>query len=898
MTRIEKFEITELSHGKQRTNAFRNGERFSVQFAFSLTVTVVQRHHKYAYNLTKLTKAVANQVDKSKGHPSFYIYIYPKFFRIEHYVGEEKYESPQFLKDGPMKQLVEDIRNQVISPRFVPLLDAMNIKFYDGYLLVEVVQDFSSREKSASYPVINLQAHTLPKDRYIREPVEPPPLSHREPSESGASTIRRERVIVHLSPLTLEQDIQRLLSDPAHAALSGCLDTTVMLEKEILLLKHPPVCLDSDPAVGRVANWAMRKSKYIDESNKKEERKRKRRDQAERRLAKKARMSEGKENLENDYVLHSAITDDDLKASVEEEKRRKLVPILPRSAAEPPGTVNPENLVGAESSATGPVAAAGLPPPTLASTTSSLSPSKLLKLPTLCRLLLATKTASPCVGASVDSDHIVNPAPPIGRKAVPTEPAISTSLTTASQQSVQDIVQLQEVIRQWTDEELKRNYSAARRTEEQAKEGSDQSIQASLMMRLSSLEASRRRNLGESAQTAEGMSTGPMGAPSASSHHQRQEQQPQNLRPRPIQIQRDKDLAQEELRAQTLVAIQNGTQLIQSNPLWRYDSLPNLASFQHRSQPSPLVSQDSLGRIDNLTSSSTFAQQHTFRSPIAAQQQMRQLQGPAQGSFSQRQSPGSLQHLESLAQTTNIPHVQSNRLPQSRGQLPQPQAQSPSLPQRGVQPSPLLQQRSLAHLRASPASSPLSNEGSSPLLQQQSPAQLQSILHGSMLLQQRFQPSPLIPQRSASQLLPQPRSLLSQQQRQTVVQQQQARQLHTPAQSPIQSPLQLQHRPRSELQIGELSVPTQQTIHPQQAQILQQQNSQREEQSKRRLKDALNDLQVVSRRDYDSCVASCRSVQEVGNFVMGWLREHWGRQRGEALNILSQQAREARDRRG
>ncbi|KAH8921618.1 hypothetical protein BT69DRAFT_1351503, partial [Atractiella rhizophila] len=65
-------------------------------------------------------------------------------------VGDQKYDSPHLMKDGPMNQLIQDIRNQVISPAFVPLLDAMGINFYDGCLLVEIVQDLDSSSPSTS----------------------------------------------------------------------------------------------------------------------------------------------------------------------------------------------------------------------------------------------------------------------------------------------------------------------------------------------------------------------------------------------------------------------------------------------------------------------------------------------------------------------------------------------------------------------------------------------------------------------------------------------------------------------------------------------------------------------------------------------------------------------------
>ncbi|KAH8927900.1 hypothetical protein BT69DRAFT_681611 [Atractiella rhizophila] len=98
------------------------------------------------------------------------------------------------MKDGPMKQLIQDIRNQVISPAFVPLLDAMGINFYDGCLLVEIVQDLDSSSPSTSSSSLDDPSSSHPNEAE----------SEQLPTLSSTSAPTAPKGQIHPAPATVQ----------------------------------------------------------------------------------------------------------------------------------------------------------------------------------------------------------------------------------------------------------------------------------------------------------------------------------------------------------------------------------------------------------------------------------------------------------------------------------------------------------------------------------------------------------------------------------------------------------------------------------------------------------------------------------------------------------------------
>ncbi|KAG9309886.1 Spt20 family-domain-containing protein [Chiua virens] len=164
------------------------------------------------YNITRSAEELLEKYDSEP--PSFSIHLYPEYWTLNN--------GPKFLYNNPVASLLDDIRAHRIPVDYLELFDSVHVPFYDGRMLVELL-DY--RPKKA-------------KD---------PPLEKPE----------RSRVTLHPNDETLWADLclmnQRFgskLTDPQ----------VLEVEAQILLHTSPPLCLDPDPHLTRIVNHTLRVS--------------------------------------------------------------------------------------------------------------------------------------------------------------------------------------------------------------------------------------------------------------------------------------------------------------------------------------------------------------------------------------------------------------------------------------------------------------------------------------------------------------------------------------------------------------------------------------------------------------------------------------------------------------
>ncbi|KAG8927964.1 Transcription factor spt20 [Tulasnella sp. 418] len=141
--------------------------------------------------------------------PSFTIHFYQEHWLINN--------SRPNLYHTPISFLLDDIRERRIPTDWLQLLDQHGVTFYEGCLIIELVD-------------------------------------HRVPS---GSTPTRERVLLVPSAETLWADIV-LQYERSGKVLSD--DIALDFEARYLAATAGPLCLDPDPLVTRIANTAMRSS--------------------------------------------------------------------------------------------------------------------------------------------------------------------------------------------------------------------------------------------------------------------------------------------------------------------------------------------------------------------------------------------------------------------------------------------------------------------------------------------------------------------------------------------------------------------------------------------------------------------------------------------------------------
>ncbi|KAI0698373.1 Spt20 family-domain-containing protein [Cytidiella melzeri] len=165
-----------------------------------------------AYNITRF---VAELLDEHRDSPpSFAIQLYPEHWTLN--------GGSKFMYNSPVATILDDVRAQRIPTDFLELCDAAGLPFYDGCMIVELL-DYRPPKG---------------KDPLLEEPI----CSHVVLSPTGES---------------LWQDLCLLNQK------SGSLWTdkeALEVEAKIVMAASPPLCLDPDPRLTRVANNLLRVS--------------------------------------------------------------------------------------------------------------------------------------------------------------------------------------------------------------------------------------------------------------------------------------------------------------------------------------------------------------------------------------------------------------------------------------------------------------------------------------------------------------------------------------------------------------------------------------------------------------------------------------------------------------
>ncbi|KAG1878706.1 Spt20 family-domain-containing protein [Suillus tomentosus] len=164
------------------------------------------------YNITRSAEQLLDLHEDAA--PSFSVHLYPDHWTLNN--------GSKFLYNNPIASILDDVRAHRIPVDYLELFDSARVPFYDGCMLVELL-DY--RPKKA-------------KD---------PPLEKPE----------RSRVALHPNDETLWANLC-LMNQRSGNKFT---DTEVLeLEAQILLQTAPPLCLDPDPHLTRIANHTLRVS--------------------------------------------------------------------------------------------------------------------------------------------------------------------------------------------------------------------------------------------------------------------------------------------------------------------------------------------------------------------------------------------------------------------------------------------------------------------------------------------------------------------------------------------------------------------------------------------------------------------------------------------------------------
>lgn len=165
-----------------------------------------------SYNTVRSVKELLQSHKSSP--PSFTVKLYPDYWILNN--------GSKCLYNNPVASLLDDIRAQRIPVDFLEAFDAANVPFYDGCMIVEL-QDFRSPKAT---------------DATLDEP-------------------DRSRVVLSPNMETLWADIC-LLNQKSGKAWTD--QQSLEVEARILLATSPPLCLDPDPHLARIANNVHRAS--------------------------------------------------------------------------------------------------------------------------------------------------------------------------------------------------------------------------------------------------------------------------------------------------------------------------------------------------------------------------------------------------------------------------------------------------------------------------------------------------------------------------------------------------------------------------------------------------------------------------------------------------------------
>ncbi|KAF9499368.1 hypothetical protein BDN71DRAFT_1384099 [Pleurotus eryngii] len=161
------------------------------------------------------TREVEELLARAENHPpSFTVHLHPEYWALNN--------GSKFLYNNHIASLLDDIRAHRIPVDFLSLFDTARVPFYDGCMIVELL-DYR-------------------------------PQKDKDPSPDKPD---RTRVVLHPDSETLWADI--CLLNQKHENKWTDADA-LEVEARILLATAPPLCLDPNPHLTRIANHILRVS--------------------------------------------------------------------------------------------------------------------------------------------------------------------------------------------------------------------------------------------------------------------------------------------------------------------------------------------------------------------------------------------------------------------------------------------------------------------------------------------------------------------------------------------------------------------------------------------------------------------------------------------------------------
>ncbi|KAJ7663874.1 Spt20 family-domain-containing protein [Mycena polygramma] len=156
-------------------------------------------------------------LEKNASHPpSFAVHLHPEHWTLNNV-------STKFLYNTQISCLLDDIRAHRIPVDFLDLFDAVKVPFYEGCMIVELL-DYRPQQRS---------------------------------KETTPDKPERTRVVLHPNGETLFADI---CSFNRKNGSKWCDRDALDVEARLLLATAPPLCLAPDPHLTRVANHVLRVS--------------------------------------------------------------------------------------------------------------------------------------------------------------------------------------------------------------------------------------------------------------------------------------------------------------------------------------------------------------------------------------------------------------------------------------------------------------------------------------------------------------------------------------------------------------------------------------------------------------------------------------------------------------
>ncbi|KAJ8509503.1 hypothetical protein ONZ45_g8330 [Pleurotus djamor] len=164
------------------------------------------------YNRTREVEELLQRTESKP--PSFTVHLHPEYWSLNH--------GSKFLYNNHIASLLDDIRAHRIPVDFLEMFDTARVPFYDGCMIVELL-DYRPQKQ---------------KDTSLDKP-------------------DRTRVVLHPDSETLWADI--CLLNKKHGQTWTDMDA-LEAEARILLATSPPLCLDPNPHLTRIANHILRVS--------------------------------------------------------------------------------------------------------------------------------------------------------------------------------------------------------------------------------------------------------------------------------------------------------------------------------------------------------------------------------------------------------------------------------------------------------------------------------------------------------------------------------------------------------------------------------------------------------------------------------------------------------------